>query len=339
MKHHKAAETILLSTVLLILLPDLFQPLHAPPNNEAMYSIEKAEVFIDLGRNNVNFEMKIKIRAETDNLTNPTLFIYAISPRNIFSDAAKVSVVEVFNPNLNINETFLKLDLNKTLKKGETSLLTVTFSSPEKTEGRTYIRHEVNNENHKFFTFIFKALKYVRIGEVDVTALLPEKADLLPIPPLPVINPKPVINTSIGLRKRFSWKFVNLTRESPLIMITYNLSQQLNSATPSPSPQPLYLTQILIITSSLTIGVIAILFFRRRREIIKTTLLTQDEKKLIEIIKEEGGKIEQKELPLKMGLSKATVSKIISKLEEKGILEKRGYGRTNIVILKEDVTT
>jgi len=59
-----------------------------------------------------------------------------------------------------------------------------------------------------------------------------------------------------------------------------------------------------------------------------------DEKKVYEIIMREGGSIFQSDLVLKSGYSKVKVSRILDRLEVKGLVERRRRGMANLVILK-----
>jgi uncharacterized membrane protein len=62
-------------------------------------------------------------------------------------------------------------------------------------------------------------------------------------------------------------------------------------------------------------------------------LLSPDEKSVVDFIKSCGGTITQKELSQKMGIGKVRISRIISRLCSKNILQKSGYGMTNKIIL------
>lgn len=65
-----------------------------------------------------------------------------------------------------------------------------------------------------------------------------------------------------------------------------------------------------------------------------TKTLKVDEKKVFETIIESDGAVFQSELVEKTGFSKVRVTRILDKLEGKGIIERRRRGMTNIVILK-----
>ncbi len=62
-------------------------------------------------------------------------------------------------------------------------------------------------------------------------------------------------------------------------------------------------------------------------------LLTPDEKVVVDFIKSNKGSVTQKELSQKTGIGKVKLSRIISRLCFKNILQKTGYGMTNKIIL------
>ena len=71
-----------------------------------------------------------------------------------------------------------------------------------------------------------------------------------------------------------------------------------------------------------------------KRPRIKRGKLGPDEGKLFDMILEAGGMIFQSEIVEKTGFPKARVTRILDKLEAKGILERRRRGMTNAVVLK-----
>ena len=66
-------------------------------------------------------------------------------------------------------------------------------------------------------------------------------------------------------------------------------------------------------------------------------LLTEPEKKIIEKIIENDGKIRQYELTYIEGISKVKVHRLILKLEENGIIKKERLGKVNNLILDKDI--
>jgi len=57
--------------------------------------------------------------------------------------------------------------------------------------------------------------------------------------------------------------------------------------------------------------------------------------KVVDFIKQEGGRVTQKDIRKKFPLSEAKISLVISELEHKGLIEKIKKGRGNIVVLKK----
>jgi len=62
--------------------------------------------------------------------------------------------------------------------------------------------------------------------------------------------------------------------------------------------------------------------------------LTSSEKLILDMILKDGGSILQSDLVKKSGLPKSTVSIVLSRLEAKGIIERRRKGLGNLIIVK-----
>ena len=58
---------------------------------------------------------------------------------------------------------------------------------------------------------------------------------------------------------------------------------------------------------------------------------------ICDIIKGEGGKIKQKKLSSITGFSKAKITKILTNLEKKELIEREPMGRTFVIILKKNI--
>jgi uncharacterized membrane protein len=63
-------------------------------------------------------------------------------------------------------------------------------------------------------------------------------------------------------------------------------------------------------------------------------LLKDDERKVVHIIKENNGEILQNELVLKLGHSKVRITRILSSLERKQIIQRHRHGLTNSIKFK-----
>ncbi len=69
---------------------------------------------------------------------------------------------------------------------------------------------------------------------------------------------------------------------------------------------------------------------------LRSKYLTPDEKHAIGELEKNGGELLQKELGYRLDLSRVKVHRIIQKLEDKGVVKKIPYGRTNKIILDAD---
>lgn len=75
-----------------------------------------------------------------------------------------------------------------------------------------------------------------------------------------------------------------------------------------------------------------------KREVIDyladSSKLSEEEKKIIEAIKENAGSAYQNELASKLSISKVKLTRILDRLEGRKLLERKRRGMTNIIILK-----
>ena len=62
--------------------------------------------------------------------------------------------------------------------------------------------------------------------------------------------------------------------------------------------------------------------------------LDEDEKKIVELIQENEGSVYQSDLVKKLDLSKVQITRILDKLENKKVIERKRRGMANLVVLK-----
>jgi uncharacterized membrane protein len=67
----------------------------------------------------------------------------------------------------------------------------------------------------------------------------------------------------------------------------------------------------------------------------KLNLSGLDKKAVIKLVKDEGGVIFQAELKDKLEIGKVGVTRLLDKLESKGLIERKRRGMNNVVVLKE----
>ncbi|MBD3388377.1 MAG: hypothetical protein GF416_04810 [Candidatus Altiarchaeales archaeon] len=88
---------------------------------------------------------------------------------------------------------------------------------------------------------------------------------------------------------------------------------------------------------SMGVGALIILMFQwkvtQRQAYSMLKVLPAEERKIIEVLLKEG-KMEQMYLVAETGISKVKVSRVLSKLEQRGVVEKKPLGNTNLVKLK-----
>jgi uncharacterized membrane protein len=93
----------------------------------------------------------------------------------------------------------------------------------------------------------------------------------------------------------------------------------------------------VVAAAAMGVGALIILLFqwritdRRAHEILR--ILPEDERKIVEVLLKEK-RIEQMYLVAESGLSKVKVSRIVSRLQARGVVEKKPLGNTNLVKLK-----
>ncbi len=71
-----------------------------------------------------------------------------------------------------------------------------------------------------------------------------------------------------------------------------------------------------------------------KRKLPKNVTLDNDERKIIDELKNHDGSAYQSDLIAKTGFSKVKTSRVLDRLEGKGLIERKRRGMTNIVIMK-----
>jgi len=96
------------------------------------------------------------------------------------------------------------------------------------------------------------------------------------------------------------------------------------------------LTLLLIFLGAILLFLFVFFLLRKTREKGQETSeeLPDDLKEMVEIIKENGGRITQLELRKKLNYSEAKISLMLADLERRGLIEKFKRGKGNIIILK-----
>lgn len=92
---------------------------------------------------------------------------------------------------------------------------------------------------------------------------------------------------------------------------------------------------IVVVVLALGIGIMLVIPKRMQQSSIKvdTSKLDTEERKIYNILKNNNG-IYQSDLIKETGLSKVKITRVLDKLESKGIIERRRRGMTNAIFLK-----
>ncbi|RJQ15680.1 hypothetical protein C4573_05985 [Candidatus Woesearchaeota archaeon] len=89
---------------------------------------------------------------------------------------------------------------------------------------------------------------------------------------------------------------------------------------------------------SLILGGFIVLFFQWKISAMQLErvlkILPRDERLVVKILLDNSGAIEQNKLVVLSGFTKVQVSRIIQKLVERDVLEKKNLGNTNLILLK-----
>ncbi|MCX6695700.1 MAG: winged helix-turn-helix transcriptional regulator [Candidatus Altiarchaeota archaeon] len=133
---------------------------------------------------------------------------------------------------------------------------------------------------------------------------------------------------------------VSETRLAVAIVVVFGLGvlfSVINGIYVKDTGEPIPFIVYGLTAASMGVGALIIILFQWRishsqmHRILK--VMPEDERKIIELLMNEK-RIEQTYLVAESGLSKVKVSRTLSKLEQRGIIEKKPLGNTNLIKLK-----
>lgn len=84
------------------------------------------------------------------------------------------------------------------------------------------------------------------------------------------------------------------------------------------------------VAAAVVLGLIILRYMRKPEEVV-LSVLDEYERKIMNIIVESGGAVNQKKIVQETNLSKAKVSRVVRSLSERGLVEVERRGRTNII--------
>lgn len=159
------------------------------------------------------------------------------------------------------------------------------------------------------------------IDGASATVKLPEGYALTNTSVIPAIFPTASSIVSDGRRIIVNWNFANLTAEQPFKFQTLY--------EPVKGEFPWALAVVSVLSLSVLAGVIIFFYRRTKHKEVILSVLDDFERKVIEVITVAGGEVNQRKVVQETNLSKAKVSRVVKRLQERGLLEVTRLGRTN----------
>ncbi|MFH1127496.1 MAG: MarR family transcriptional regulator [archaeon] len=182
-------------------------------------------------------------------------------------------------------------------------------------------------------------------NKLSMKILLPAGAALLSADNFDPYFPEGArIGTELGRRVSLEWDVVK-----PELGRSYNFESNFefvgkvpgDDSTAGDSPVSVNYLLLFVAGLGIIIMVLGIRWWTGRRKAggVKTvfSVLKDDERKVIDVILEKGDKCKQRDIVRATDYSKAKVSRIMSELEARGILSRVRVGRTNRVILSDNM--
>ena len=268
----------------------------------------------------------------SNNDTNPLYYFVleinqSISTVFVYDPIGALAFTWIVNPTFN---NIINITLRYPIDHADTYLFSVSY--------------EMNN-------IIYYVQEPVEYSELDLEITHPRNSDyfnlevILPFDNFLIdeTSPPPLIPTANQIyeednRIYIVWNFESKDAgDTDLFIIRFNT---LTSICPS-EPNLLALYIVISIIGGILIGGLGFFgFYRWKLKPTETelvsSLLTENEQEVIKAINKDGGVSTQRRICDKTGFSKSKVSQILKKLEEKDVLKRERWGRTNkVTIIKQ----
>lgn len=208
---------------------------------------------------------------------------------------------------------FYNIVINKEVKKGQTYRLRLEFD----------IKGLVSQSDSKYI-FSFRYEPSDNLNNLNLDVKLPRGFVLSELES--AVSPSGYNVKTDGKDIQLSWSIRNVAMEQSFIII-YERGIVSKSG---------LITGIVIASISLVAIAGVIWFYRKEKKDVVSGVLSGDENKIMGMI-ENTEDITQKQIVKDTGFSKAKVSKIIRRLEEKGIVEKTPHMATNKLKIKNKI--
>lgn len=229
------------------------------------------------------------------------------------------TVKSAANCDCSIRSRTLTCDLTSQVDVGGSTSITVTMLLDD-IRGRGYVTGTENGE-----LFRFKIAPQI-LSDMSIKVVLPTRSTLVKWGQEPVIYPSDGVVGTDGQNITVSWDMPAASPGSAVnLLVEYS----------PPYDSSVFIPLIAAVSVVLIAGIaLALQHKKSMRYEIVTKLLREDEQIIVDMLKDAGGAMRQKEIEAKTGFSGPKVSKLVRRLEQDGVVEKIPKGRENIVTLQ-----
>lgn len=223
----------------------------------------------------------------------------------------------------------INIRFNKELAPNETRTVFIEFDTME------FIEPSKTSDDSYSFSSTFRLPLQVKrfnlVVDLPEGYLLPLSINAEPSQAMPVVQPMAAINTD-GRKLFFEWKEENVF---PNQVLYYNIRYK----RPPEKRFTLFIIAYFIVVFT-SLGFILGRISKRRipileQEPVMKEILHEDEKRIIRVLMENDGALKQNRLVKLSNYSKTKVSRLLADLEERRLIKKEPFGRTNKVYLTE----
>jgi len=303
-------------TILAIIIIILF--LLIPAVHAEEYSFPSFNISVSLDeKGNMHEKTSFIIKNLGENEISEIEYSFAMKPIEFSAFDTKGELEYYFE-----EESCVVIKLRKPLSSGEEVKITMNYVIPDMV---------VEYRGAKMLTFSY--VPTTEIEDFNVIVALPKGGTLVSDikkggESISAISPTPNRIYSDGERIIIMWNRKNMKPgDNFRIVFTYKMISERK------------IKYIALIFVGMLIGS-GITFFvvkgRKKEQKIAKLVLNEEEQKIFDLIIERGGVILQDEIVKELDYSKAKVSKIVRKLEEKGIIRKEPYKKTNKLYLRKE---
>ena len=272
------------------------------------------------------YETLVDVSPEVSNFT--FIFLFEEAPQGNLEYALPFSISD-FDTNANFGNysceyspeswgTLIKCDFSLVKEGGRA--LNIKFSTSETI--REMDEKKIFTANLKSPQDVEKLYLKVVLNKGLILIEDPEEStNLVPY------SPRDGNEGSDGRRIFIEWERIDVKRGEGIdVSVVYE-----KIATPIQGNQNI----VFLMIGILVIVIIAMVTMRSRgREITDESILKDDERKVMEILRERGGMCKQRAIVRETDFSKAKVSRLIKDLEERGLIETEKAGRSKKIYIK-----